>query len=229
MLSYLNCAADYGTMDHSLKQRVRSPKKWQALGEQLAAEDPITRAFLGTTQAIDLIHGGVKVNALPEFTTATVNYRIDFLESVNGTATRIADLLAPVVKSFNLTFDVYGSHSHVNNNVVRLSLTSGSGIEPAPLASTEGPAFELMSGTAKHVFPGAVVAPSAMIGEFGILSWTLLTLETGGKTSSSLFATSPLTTSSDGPSIYLSQPTPTPNGHGKSRTTSTVLFLALST
>jgi Gly-Xaa carboxypeptidase len=30
----------------------------------------------GTTQAIDIINGGVKANALPELAYATVNYRI---------------------------------------------------------------------------------------------------------------------------------------------------------
>lgn len=60
-LSYLNCAADYGEMDHHLKRRVRKEKEWQKLGEEMAKEDPITRAFLATTQAADLIQGGIKV------------------------------------------------------------------------------------------------------------------------------------------------------------------------
>lgn len=32
--------------------------------------------LVGTTQAIDLVHGGVKVNALPERAYAVVNHRI---------------------------------------------------------------------------------------------------------------------------------------------------------
>jgi Gly-Xaa carboxypeptidase len=111
-------------------------------------------------------HLGAQVNALPEYTTATINYRIDFLESVNSTLTRVESILAPIVASLNLTFDAFGSHPEVENRVVRLKMTSKSAIEPAPLTPSEGPAFELMSGTIKHVFDGAIVAPSAMIGEF---------------------------------------------------------------
>lgn len=67
MLSYLDCAADYGAeMSKDLKKRIKDPSKWKALGEQLADEDPTLRAFLGTTQAIDLISGGVKVRCFPQ-------------------------------------------------------------------------------------------------------------------------------------------------------------------
>lgn len=34
------------------------------------------KAIIGTTQAIDLIKGGVKINALPESANAVVNHRI---------------------------------------------------------------------------------------------------------------------------------------------------------
>lgn len=115
--------------------------------------------------------GEGQVNALPEFVTSTINYRIDFLSSVNATLSRIASLLSPVVDSMDppMTFDAYGSHPHVNNSVVRLKLVPRSAIEPAPLTPSEGGAWELMSGSIKHVFEGAVVAPSAMIGELGSL------------------------------------------------------------
>lgn len=62
MLSYLNCAADYGDVPKALKQKVRNEKKWEQLGEELAQSDPILRSFLSTSQAIDLINGGVKVS-----------------------------------------------------------------------------------------------------------------------------------------------------------------------
>lgn len=164
MLSYLNCAADFGDMDKATRRKVRNENKWQAFGEEMAEHDPIARAFLGTTQAADLFRGGVKVNALPEKVEATVNYRIDFLESVASNFARIESILAPVVASLNLTFDVNGSHPDAHNLVVRLSSPAGSHIEPAPLTPARGPAFELMAGTARHVFGReTVVAPSGMV------------------------------------------------------------------
>lgn len=126
----------------------------------------VTRAFLATTQAVDLISGGVKINALPEQAIASINYRIDFLSSTTETFNRISNLLAPVVESLNMTFSIKGSHKDIINKVVRLDIVQGSMIEPAPLTSSAGPSWELMSGTVKHIFPGAIVAPSGMIGSF---------------------------------------------------------------
>lgn len=106
-----------------------------------------------------------QVNALPEYVTSTTNYRIDFLSSVSSTLSHISSILTPVVSSLNMTFDAYGSHPNTTNGVVRLKMVKGSEIEPAPITPAEGEAWELMSGTVKHVFDGAIVAPSAMIGE----------------------------------------------------------------
>ncbi|GAA5996034.1 Gly-Xaa carboxypeptidase [Rhodotorula paludigena] len=163
VLQQLQCIADYGDVDKEWKKRVRNPRAWKKLGLEMAKADPIARAFLATTQAVDLIEGGVKINALPEYASASVNYRIDFLSSVNATLERINSVVEPVVKSLGLNFSSYGSHADIGNNVVRLSVIEGSGIEPAPLTPTEGPAWDLMAGTTRHIWKDAVVTPSGMV------------------------------------------------------------------
>lgn len=52
--------------DDALKDLESALLKWR----------PISAAQLGTTQAVDLISGGVKVNALPETAYAVINHRI---------------------------------------------------------------------------------------------------------------------------------------------------------
>ncbi|GAA5847109.1 hypothetical protein JCM9279_002692 [Rhodotorula babjevae] len=163
MLQQLQCAADHGHVSDAWRRRVHDPSQWESLGADLAKKDPIFRAFLGTTQAVDLIDGGIKLNALPEYASAFINYRIDFQSSVNETLEHIASILEPVVAPLGLVFAPFGSHPDVDNNVVRLSQFGTSGIEPAPLTPTEGAVWELMAGTTRHVWPGAVVAPSGMI------------------------------------------------------------------
>lgn len=64
MLSYLNCAADFGEVEEGLKKRIRKEKQWKALGEELAEGDRVIGAFLGTTQAVDLVSGGIKVRSV---------------------------------------------------------------------------------------------------------------------------------------------------------------------
>lgn len=76
-LKYLTCLADLApSFPKKLKRDIKNPKKWDALAREMAHSDPKLNAFLATTQAIDLINGGVKVNALPEVVTATINHRI---------------------------------------------------------------------------------------------------------------------------------------------------------
>ena len=50
--------------------------------EQGLFKNPMFKSLVGTTQAIDLINGGVKVNALPEQAWAVVNHRISTQRSV---------------------------------------------------------------------------------------------------------------------------------------------------
>lgn len=177
-LRYLQCGAEFGpSMPARLRRRLlQEPKSWPALALELAEEDRIVAAFLATTQSVDLIEGGVKVNAIPERAKATVNYRIDFLSSVNETVEHVVAVLEPLVRSLNLTLELVGHGDDGNPvnttassavvDVVRLTVGSPSemGLEPAPLTPTRGKAFELVAGTTRHVFPEAIVAPSAMIG-----------------------------------------------------------------
>jgi len=50
--------------------------------EAALINDPFYRALIGTTQAIDLVRGGVKANALPEEAWVVVNHRIATQRSV---------------------------------------------------------------------------------------------------------------------------------------------------
>lgn len=65
LLGYLECAATHGTMDEGLKSKVRCPECWPQLAEELSHDDSAA-LFLKTTQAITIVEGGNKYNALPE-------------------------------------------------------------------------------------------------------------------------------------------------------------------
>lgn len=72
-LKYLNCMADHGpSFPKKMKKDVKRPQKWKKLAKELAGSDRKLNSFLSTTQATDLISGGVKVNALPEVVNGKV-------------------------------------------------------------------------------------------------------------------------------------------------------------
>jgi Gly-Xaa carboxypeptidase len=66
-LKYLTCLSEHAPeFPKQLKKRVDNPRAWPKLAQELASKERVFNSFLATTQAIDLINGGVKVNALPE-------------------------------------------------------------------------------------------------------------------------------------------------------------------
>ncbi|CED85268.1 carboxypeptidase s [Phaffia rhodozyma] len=124
-LKYLQCAERFGPdMPTDLKRRIRNPAEWDDLAEEIG-EDRTIRAFLGTTQAVDIFSGGIKSNALPEVATAVINYRIDFLSSVNETYVHTQEIVSRIARSLNMTLDIsplvtadsIQSHDHAHVHV----------------------------------------------------------------------------------------------------------------
>ena len=76
-IKYLQCMSDHAAdFPSKLRSAIGTPSAWPRLAKELASERRIN-SFLATTQAIDLVNGGVKINALPEVVTAGSNYRVD--------------------------------------------------------------------------------------------------------------------------------------------------------
>ncbi len=80
MFEAFQCFAEHGEdiPDGFRKLIIRSKTSDKAL-ELLTTEVSKNRLFkslVSTTQAIDIVHGGVKANALPEKVYAVVNHRI---------------------------------------------------------------------------------------------------------------------------------------------------------
>ena len=59
----------------AIKKSVKSDKAMREVEKALFADRKF-KSLVGTTQAIDLVGGGVKTNALPESAWAVVNHRI---------------------------------------------------------------------------------------------------------------------------------------------------------
>ena len=66
-----------------VKTSVHSDRALSKLEAELI-RDPIYSALIGSTQAIDLVQGGVKANALPEEAWAVINHRVATQRSVSA-------------------------------------------------------------------------------------------------------------------------------------------------
>ncbi|ORY35731.1 hypothetical protein BCR39DRAFT_511770 [Naematelia encephala] len=122
------------------------------------------RAFVSTTQAVDIVNGGVKVNALPEVVTAIVNHRISLAESVAELQKHLIDTLSPIAKHYNLSLEAFGKdvqlkgchHQLTDAKAGKLILSEAfhSALDPAPVSphSVDSAAWRLLSGAVKAVY-----------------------------------------------------------------------------
>ncbi|KAI0091719.1 carboxypeptidase S [Irpex rosettiformis] len=164
---YLQCAAEFSP---SLNPLIRELTKRaehddnalkelaHALVTQPGEQGAFALALLGTTQAVDLISGGVKVNALPEKVEAVVNHRISEYSSVSDLQSRFTSIVLPVAERFNLTLDAFGRvvfEGAEGRGEIVLSDAWGTALEPAPKTptneKTDGDVrpYELLQGTIK--------------------------------------------------------------------------------
>ncbi|CAO1630644.1 unnamed protein product [Parajaminaea phylloscopi] len=121
----------------------------------LAALSPEEIVSFQTTQAVDLISGGVKINALPERSTATINYRIDVNVKVAELQAWLGDVVSKQSQALGLDYagwkqpneanltwsslhSTTSSSSSSTKGRVHLEIAFDSALEAAPRTPVEG-------------------------------------------------------------------------------------------
>lgn len=176
--SQLVCAAEFGTtipphIERLIEKSKTSDGALKALGAVLG-KDRDTRTFVTTTQAIDLIEGGVKVNALPEKASAVINNRINVDSSYQAVEDRLIQTVLPTVAEYNLQLNGFGKLYSPNTTSPAAGLVTLSEwvfrkpLNPAPISPTgeDVPAWKLLAGTIKSVYS---TRPNASTGEAEIV------------------------------------------------------------
>ncbi|KAK4689346.1 Gly-Xaa carboxypeptidase, partial [Tremellales sp. Uapishka_1] len=170
---FLTCAANYaadmpkGLKNSVLKAEKGNAKALKSLPEEVievgigsdpagAGQGNTMRAMLSTTQATDIIEGGIKANALPEFVKTVINHRVDVSSNAAELEKRTIHTLSPVIKKYNLTltgFDGKTIHEGNKGNVL-LSPAFGYFTDPSPISPTDiaDPAWRIMAGTARGMW-----------------------------------------------------------------------------
>ncbi|KAJ7778399.1 carboxypeptidase S [Mycena metata] len=162
-----------GLLKRAILSARTSPVALKAV-EAILLKDPIFKSIVGTTQAVDVVSGGVKSNALPEQAQALVNHRIATKSSVNATLTRDAELTRDLAARFNLSVTAFGELLTPAGaaSFGSLSLTTIDTLEPAPISPSDAPAYRLLAGTIRATFHAVhkdeekeiFVAPTLMAG-----------------------------------------------------------------
>lgn len=178
----LQCEAQYGeTIDPKLKSNIldiENPNSKEKVLKVISS-DITTKALLSTTRAVDIIYGGLKINALPEKVTLKINHRVGYDSSVKEVKDKISSLTTKIAEIYDLGVISYNNTIKESTNNGQFEISSDSDLDPAPLTSTIGnPSWEILGGTIKNIFedfaiydeydpnvnPEVIVAPSCMTG-----------------------------------------------------------------
>ncbi|VVT56784.1 uncharacterized protein SAPINGB_P005271 [Magnusiomyces paraingens] len=191
--AYLRCTAEYAPVPAAFRGIIQwlakhTTSSWlvQKAIFHVLGKTSATKYMVQTSQAIDLMQGGLKVNALPEQATLVANYRIDLDSTVQQTLDKVIANAKTVATKHGLGVAVNHTldDGTVNFQQVMKPSGNGKGKRPglgqvagslvvsnfgisrpvSPITPTVGSeAWETLSGTIRYVFEefgGAIMDPT---------------------------------------------------------------------
>ena len=118
---------------------------------RIQVDQPIIKFMATTTCAVDVISGGLKVNALPETVTLGINTRINIGETTTEVKERFDAVAKQIATSNNMSLTGFGvNHTGSLKSFIKLSATNV--WEPSPLTPTDSEgatAFSIFAGTTR--------------------------------------------------------------------------------
>ncbi|KAJ3288602.1 hypothetical protein HDU76_007648, partial [Blyttiomyces sp. JEL0837] len=192
LMGELRCVGEFGKdMESELKSLIRKvdllpggsdeqKSAFKELAKELSVgkfKSSVYKALMSTTQAVDVVNGGVKVNALPEVASVIVNYRIESDASVKSVETRLVEVVKPVAERFGLKVVQKRAGSAEGEVVVKggeedvgvLEVdTLPDSLEPSPKTPVSGKPYQVVAGTIRHALQregeNLIVSPTSPTG-----------------------------------------------------------------
>ncbi|EGW33683.1 uncharacterized protein SPAPADRAFT_59054 [Spathaspora passalidarum NRRL Y-27907] len=163
-LSYYQCLAAHDpkkNIDSKFKKTILKAAFNHHANKKLIkyiTQNRFTRYLIGTSQALDIIKGGEKSNALPEVTRLLVNHRVA-IESTNDEIKRhFIKRVIKVATKHHIAVKAFGVYVHgkPNNPAGEFVITESGGLPPAPPTPLNDKVWQYLSGVTRHVFEDLV-------------------------------------------------------------------------
>jgi len=175
-LAKLQCGAAYSPDFPKKLKKLVERQGHQMVHQCKAKEDKLAieaakagrdiQYLMQTSIAVDVIEGGIKVNALPERVAVTVNHRVNVGEQTDDVHKKITHIAAGVAKKYNLTLHAFDGAKEAPGSI--MLFPSSHTLEPAPVTpTTVDPisAYGVLSGTTRALYgEDLIVAPGIMTG-----------------------------------------------------------------
>ncbi|KAN0068673.1 hypothetical protein V8E54_013397 [Elaphomyces granulatus] len=133
----------------------------ERIARKLAENAEAERWLMQTSQAVDLITGGIKVNALPELVEVLVNHRIAPHQSIEWVNEHIKKVLTPLAEGLGIEVIGPDDMMSISNNLTltsqfttgKLTFSYPHSLEVAPISPTkDSSVWALFGGTIRYVF-----------------------------------------------------------------------------
>ncbi|CAG7939186.1 unnamed protein product [Penicillium olsonii] len=181
----LICQARYSPNTQPEIEALLRNNDFDRLAVEFAKTSPLNRFVVQTSQAVDIIGGGVKINAMPEVVTLAVNYRVAHHQRPVEVQDRAIKVISEVVEKYGLQLNAFDGdreyHDHIasisssrSNHLDDLNRHQQTGVdyngtlvvratkaEAAPLSPASRSVWDVFSGTIQHTFglEGKTVVP----------------------------------------------------------------------
>ncbi|KAH6857018.1 hypothetical protein B0I37DRAFT_369009 [Chaetomium sp. MPI-CAGE-AT-0009] len=133
------------------------------LALEAAKQGPEIKYLMQTSQAVDVISGGAKVNALPERASVVVNHRINIGETKQVVTEKLAAAASLVAQRHNLTLHAFDGEEEAPSSITLAG--SDHDLEVAPVTPADGSPFAVLAGTTRALYGNRVVTtPGLMTG-----------------------------------------------------------------
>ncbi|KAM0263572.1 hypothetical protein ACHAQJ_001192 [Trichoderma viride] len=183
--NHIQCQARYSPEVYPDLTRLVRRGDLEGITQWLVSAGRSTQYIVQTSQAADIISGGIKINAMPEKTVLGVNYRVSHHNSLAEVQHNAVRRVGKIIKKYGLTLKPYEGDEEYQEYVASLGPEAHEGADPkeyvdykgtlvlstqgkfhpSPISPTSGPAWDVFAGTLRHSFSfdNGTVVPSGEI------------------------------------------------------------------
>ncbi|CAX42052.1 carboxypeptidase S, putative [Candida dubliniensis CD36] len=156
VLGQLYCLAEHSTiLNKSIKTSILKAQIDENANQQVVeylSKDAETKYLITTSQAVDIIEGGVKSNALPEHVSVVVNSRIAVEENVDTVVSKLKADILTIADKFDLGLIIDNQeiieptvHGYFNYSLIER-------LEPAPVSPINGESWNVFGGSLRYLY-----------------------------------------------------------------------------
>lgn len=160
VLNQLQCLAEHSPLlDHDLRKNILKAHFDAGANAALLkylSQKPADKFLVTTSQAVDIISGGVKSNALPEHASALVNHRIAVEELVQSTYEKILNQIKNIAEKFELGVVFEGETVVEASGHGYFNYTLNQQLEPAPVTPIRDQIWNLFGGSVRHFYEDVI-------------------------------------------------------------------------